>query len=241
MSLAWNPNAGSKEREAQQLEQQLKHLEYIRRKYYQKLCTRQKYNTNTSADCAVKMDRAAFVLGRPINQWTEDKGVIGTNYSYRELKALYKMILQDGGLLYYTALLLTDPKRPDVHVTREHMSATHYKLHAQNYGLEEYRYRQWVEERTFEPVFLLVQRIKSDKKYTDFINNALTLVTPEDVNILDTGTTIYSAPKERVPLQAASLGSKRTPDGEANTPPVSKRPNNSGSSSGITSLFRSGQ
>ena len=218
MSLEPDPRHGfmpdiraeHKEKERQKRNELLERYEHKRKQWFQKFVSMRARSTNTSKEVYAKHERAAFVLGRPLTQWTEENGALGDRFlEPREIIDALKIFFHDGGILHYKDLLLTDPNRSDN--ASAAMTHKHYEIDAANYDIPLGRYKTYVRERTMEPVFLLMSRIKSEQLYNKYIDHPHTVVAHSDLNNFTPGTTIWTAPRR------PATASEPTPTDEGET------------------------
>lgn len=216
MSLAWDPFAENKEKEKSQREFQMKKVESKRKVYLERALKNARNNTNTRDETRLnQLERAVFILGRPLEQW-DDLG-----FNPQELWDALKIFLFDGGIKYYTALLLTDPNRGDVKASSQALRQDHIDEHARCYSIESSSYKRYVNERVFEPLFLFMLRVKTKELYLDYVNTLHKLVEPDDLVEYPPGTTLWTAPRERGPVnQTEEATAKITAQKRAREPEV---------------------
>lgn len=247
MSLVWDINADHATAQIAQLEERWKAAEAIRQKYLGVISRQLEHGTSVE-DKLNKLERAAFVLGRPISNWRD----FDLDFKPSELIDAFKIFITDGGTNYYTALLVTDKnylKSQPVEVFR---SSPLMSFVTKEYRIDVSVYFDYVYNRTFEPLFLLMNHVKGLDIYRELICNPGTPLLREQVNSYETGSTIYTtrigtdenviSPPAPTPTPPPVVSGKRArepvysdqpPPVDATPPPPVKR------SSGIKNLFAS--
>lgn len=186
--LYFDPDAHKEPQKEELVNNRMKKADATRKKYLKRIASKIERG-NMPDNVQVYLERAAFVLGRPLSDWPPFTRV---SYAPDEFLDLFKIFIVDGGSEHHAVLLMTDPNFPGKQPHAKIFESDKFRHASALYGLTRYKHEKYAFERTFEPIFLVMNSIAPAERYQELLRNPEMRIDPSDLEEIHAGATLYS-------------------------------------------------